>query len=74
MDMKFEEALAKLEKIKDELEKGDLSLDDSLKKFEEGIKLSQLCSKKLEAAKKKVQTLVKTSGGKFELKEFEEEA
>ena len=49
-EMKFEEALKKLEKIVDDLESGNLSLDDALDKYEEGIKLSKMCAKKLEAA------------------------
>ncbi len=69
-EIKFEEALKKLEKIVSELEEGNLSLDDSLKKYEEGIRLAALCSKKLEAAKKKVEILVKKEGGKIELEPF----
>lgn len=71
-EIKFEEALKKLEEIVEDLEKGDLSLDDSLAKYEDGIKLSVICTKKLEAAKKKVETLVKTGEGKFTLKPFDE--
>lgn len=69
-EIKFEDALKKLEKLVLELEEGNLSLDDSLKKYEEGIKLAGLCSKKLEAAKKKVEILVKKEGGKIELEPF----
>ena len=58
-EIKFEEALKKLENIVEELEGGDLSLDSSLSKYEEGVKLSVICTKRLEAAKKKVETLVK---------------
>lgn len=71
-EMKFEEALKKLEKIVEDLERGTLSLDESLKKYEEGIRLSQICSKRLDAAQKKVEILVRKEGGKFELKPFEE--
>ncbi|MBN1526566.1 MAG: exodeoxyribonuclease VII small subunit [Candidatus Omnitrophica bacterium] len=71
-DMKFEEALKKLEKIVEDLEAGDLSLDDALEKYEEGIKLSKLCAKKLELAKKKVELLVKSEDGSVELKPFDE--
>lgn len=49
-EMKFEEALKKLEKIVEELESGKLSLDDSLKKYEEGVRLSRFCHKTLQAA------------------------
>ena len=71
-EMKFEDALKKLEDIIEELERGDLSLDDSLSKYEEGIKLSVICTKKLEHAKKKVESLIKTQDGKFTLKAFDE--
>ena len=73
-DMNFEKALEKLEKIVDEMESGKLPLDDSLKRYEEGIKLIQLCSKRLETAQKKVELLTKTSAGKFQLKPFEEKS
>ena len=69
---KFEDALNKLEAIVEELERGNLPLDDSLAKYEAGIKLSVLCARKLEAAKKRVETLVKTADGKFSLKPFDE--
>lgn len=71
-EMKFEEALKKLEKIVEDLEDGNLTLDDSLEKYEEGIKLSKMCAKKLEAAKKKVEILLKSEDGSVELKPFDE--
>ena len=71
-EMKFEEALKKLETIVGKLEAGDMSLEDSLSKYEEGIKLSRICSRQLEAAKSKVELLMK-SGSKFELKDFGEQ-
>ena len=71
-EMKFEDALKKLEKIVDDLEAGDLSLDEALEKYEEGIKLSKLCAKKLELAKKKVEILLKSEDGSVELKPFDE--
>ena len=58
----FEEQMAELEKIVAELEKGDLSLDDSVAKFEEGIKLSKKCNKVLEEAEKKITILVNQDG------------
>ncbi len=72
-EIKFEDALAKLEKIVTELENGELSLDDSIKKYEDGIKLARVCSSKLESAKKKIEVLVKNSDGKFELEPFNED-
>ena len=68
-EMKFEEALKGLEKIVEELESGKLSLDDSLKKYEEGVKLSLFCHKTLQAAQKKIQVLTK-KGQSWELKSF----
>lgn len=58
----FEKALEKLDKIVDELEEGDLSLDDLLKKYEEGIKLAGMCQQKLDKAKKKIDILIKKDG------------
>ena len=55
----FEEALEKLEQITKALEEGDLSLEDSLKYFDEGVKLAQHCSSKLEDAQKKIEILLK---------------
>jgi exodeoxyribonuclease VII small subunit len=72
-EMKFEEALKKLEKIVEELESGKLTLDDSLKKYEEGVKLSRFCLKSLQSAQKKIQMLTKKDEG-WELKPFVETA
>ena len=71
-EIKFEDALKKLEKIVEDLEGGNLSLDDALGKYEEGIKLSKLCVKRLELAKKKVEILMKSEDGSVELKPFDE--
>jgi len=71
-EMKFEDGLKKLEKIVKDLEDGNLSLDDSLEKYEEGIRLSKMCAKKLEVAKKKVEILLKSEDGSVELKPFDE--
>jgi exodeoxyribonuclease VII small subunit len=70
-EMKFEEALKKLEKIVEQLESGKLPLEDSLKKYEEGVRLSGFCHKTLQAAQKKIQILAKKGEG-WELKPFEE--
>ena len=64
---KFEDALARLETIVNELEKGDLPLNDSLKIFEEGIKLSKTCLKILDDSERKVEILVQETGGKKRL-------
>lgn len=71
-EMKFEEALKRLEKIVEALEEGDIPLDDALEKYEEGIKLSKLCAKKLEVAKKKVEILLKSEDGSIEIAPFDE--
>lgn len=71
-EIKFEETLKKLEKIVQDLEEGDLSLGDALKKYQEGIQLSRLCSQRLEEAKKKVEQLTKNKKGEFEVKPFDE--
>ncbi len=52
-NMMFEEALARLEEISDMLQSGDVALDEVLKLYEEGVKLSQQCAKKLESAELK---------------------
>lgn len=70
-EMKFEEALKRLEKIVQELESGKLSLDDSLKKYEEGIRLSRFCHKTLQSAQRKIQ-LLSRKGEDWELKPFTE--
>lgn len=71
-EVKFEEALKKLEKIVSDLESGKLPLEESLKKYEEGVRLVASCSKILESAQKKVEVLTKKEGV-FELKAFEGE-
>lgn len=61
-EINFEDAIKKLEEITAELEKGDLSLDESVKKFEEGIKLSKECNKILEDSEKKINILINENG------------
>ena len=68
--MNFEETMVKLEQIAGELEKGDLNLDESVKKFEEGIKLSKLCNQFLNNAEKKINILINNEG-KLEEEKFE---
>lgn len=58
-ELNFEEAMEKLEKISTELEDGKLTLDESVEKFEEGMKLSKVCNDILEKAEKKITMLVK---------------
>ncbi len=68
--LKFEDALARLETIVTELEKGDLPLNDSLKMFEEGIKLSKTCLKMLDDAERKVEIMVQDKDGKKRVEAF----
>jgi exodeoxyribonuclease VII small subunit len=72
-EKKFEAALSRLEEIVQELEKGDLPLEQSLKFFEEGIKLSRICNKRLEEAERKVEILLKDKSGNVIAKPFKEE-
>ncbi len=67
----FEGSLKRLEEIVHHLEEGDISLDKSLKLFEEGIRLSRFCSSRIEQAKKKVEILMKESGGKLSKRPFD---
>jgi len=62
MKKSFEENIENLEKIVSELENGDLNLDDSVSKFEEGIKISKECNKILEDAEKKITVLLNKDG------------
>ena len=71
-EKKFEAALARLEEIVQELEKGDIALEQSLKLFEEGIKLSRICNKRLDEAERKVEILLKDKDGKIAAQPFEE--
>lgn len=70
-NLKFEEALSRLEEAVKSLEKGDLPLEESLKVFEEGVRLSKNCLKMLEEAEKKVEILVQDKDGKRRLRPFE---
>ncbi|MBN1404963.1 MAG: exodeoxyribonuclease VII small subunit [Candidatus Omnitrophica bacterium] len=71
-ELDFEAALKKLEAIVEELEGGDLSLNDAIKKYEEGMKLSHLCTKKLHDIEKKIEVLVKDASGDVSAKTFGE--
>jgi exodeoxyribonuclease VII small subunit len=70
-EKKFEEAMERLENIVERLESGDLSLEESLKIFEEGMNLVNFCSKKLEEAEQKVTMLIKDQNGKYSHQPFE---
>jgi exodeoxyribonuclease VII small subunit len=70
-EKKFEEAMERLEQIVENLESGNLPLEESLKIFEEGMTLVNFCSKKLEEAEQKVTILIKESEGKYSQQPFE---
>ena len=72
-EKRFEEAMKRLEAIVENLERGDLSLEESLKIFEEGMGLVNFCSKKLEEAEQKVTLLVKEGSGQYVQQPFEPE-
>ena len=69
-NISFEDKMKKLEEIANELEKGELNLDDSVSKFEEGMKLSKECSKMLEEAEKKITMLIKDDDGNLSEEKF----
>ena len=61
--LNFEEALARLEEIVRSLEGGEKSLDDSMKLYEEGVRLIRVCSSELEGAEAKIKILKETLSG-----------
>ena len=69
----FEEMIENIEKIAKDLESGNLSLDESVKKFEEGMEISKECSKILEDAEKKITILIKDSEGNIKEESFDAE-
>ena len=72
-DVKYEDALKRLERLVAELDRSELDLETRLKKFEEGTKLARILLKKLDQAKKKVEMLVQTNAGDVALVPFDEE-
>jgi len=69
----FEEAMKKLESIVETLGEGNLSLDDSLKMFGEGMELCKFCNKKLDEAEYKVEKLMEKEGGGISVEDFKAE-
>ncbi len=67
----FEQALKLLEQIVVELESGDLPLEQSIRKFEEGMELSRFCAQKLEETERKITQLIRDSSGAIVEKPFE---
>ena len=72
-ELRYEEALKRLEKLVAELDRSELDLDTRLKKFEEGTKLARALLKKLDQAKKKVELLVKSETGHTTLVPFDDD-
>lgn len=70
-EKKFEEALERLEEIVKKMEAGDLSLEESLAAFEEGVRLSRFCADRLDEAERKVEILLKEDG-EFQTRPFGE--
>jgi exodeoxyribonuclease VII small subunit len=62
-DIKFEDALQRLERIVDQLEGGNLGLEDSLKVFEEGVSLARRCARYLDEAEKRIEVLTRDESG-----------
>jgi len=68
VDKNFESALEELEEVVEQLESGELSLEDSLSAFEKGVGLVRFCNQKLSEVEKKIELLVKDKEGKLQLK------
>ena len=71
MEKKFEEAIIELEAIIKQLESGELSLDDSMEKFKQGVELANVCNKKLEQAEKSITQLIENTDGTVTEEKFE---
>jgi len=69
----FESSLKKLEKKVSDLENGDLPLEESIKTFEEGVKLTKHCQNLLSKAELKIQKLVESKDGSIDLETFDDE-
>ena len=66
----FEQALGRLEEIARNLEKGDLPLEDSLRLFEEGVRLTRLCAAQLDQAQRRIDLLTRATDGELKLEPF----
>ena len=69
----FEAGLKRLEEVLDALEHGDLSLEEAMRAFEEGVQLVRVCHKKLDEVEKRVELLLKDDAGRFFTRPFPEE-
>ena len=73
MEKTFEASLAELEKIVEQLENGDIPLEESLKLFETGVKLTRQCRERLTEAERRIEVLMKDGDGKLNLSELSPE-
>jgi exodeoxyribonuclease VII small subunit len=71
MSKSFEESLKELEQIVTQLEEGDLALEESLKLFEDGVRLSRECRERLTAAERRIEVLMKEADGSLALQSIE---
>jgi len=69
-DIKFEDGLQRLEQLVDQLEAGNLGLEESLKVFEEGVGLARLCARYLDEAEKRIELLTRDEGGALTTEPF----
>jgi exodeoxyribonuclease VII small subunit len=69
-EIQFEKALGRLEKIVEELESGNIALEEALKKYEEGVKLVRACQEKLSQAEKKIEILTRSLNGSLQKEPF----
>jgi exodeoxyribonuclease VII small subunit len=67
----FEQAMKRLEEIVEKMESGDLSLEDLIVRYEEGMKLVKTCQERLTAAEQRIEIITRNSAGKPIVKEFE---
>lgn len=67
----FEQAMKRLEEIVQKMESGDLSLEDLIVRYEEGMKLVKVCQERLSAAEQRIEIITRNSAGKPVVKEFE---
>ena len=72
-EIKFEKSLERLEKIVEDLESGNIPLEDALKKYEEGVKLSRFCTQRLAQAETKIETLTRALSGTLESASMDQE-
>ena len=72
-DLTFEASLLRLERIVRDLEAGEASLSDSMRLFEEGVRLARRCSELLSAAERKIELLVDNADGTYSLRPFEQQ-